>query len=364
MKSLMDRPKYKSFVTDRNRFLDVVNNKNRLIVSDVLRGTFSHIAYGIKSAYQRLENKKFDYGLLKPMLKQCEDLMTHVLDAANHEITRLTKENRQQIFDFTYASEIEAIKRVTGKSPKHVKPDSQTHKPMSSGGTVENRIGFVFDKLKRNLLTSIQQSAIIERPTEEMLLLLVKKFPDQKVLIRPPRALKPPQIKEATYTRKDTGATVDSDYVDEATWEIMRDKYMDDYIPKFRGPEHTIDGDIPAAEGESEYYAWELEQHLTDDFVNQVRDGQVQAANDLGISDFMWIAIVDDKTDDCCLWRDGLTSEQIEAELTGGDHQDDDYDSVVPPAHFNCRCDMAPVPDDMPEAPASDIGDFDDWLNE
>jgi hypothetical protein len=76
----------------------------------------------------------------------------------------------------------------------------------------------------------------------------------------------------------------------------------------------------------------------------------------------MWIAIIDDKTDDCCLKRDGLTSTQIEEKLRG-EWEKDECQAKVTPAHFNCRCRMAPVSDDLPDQAPADFGGFDEWLN-
>jgi len=82
----------------------------------------------------------------------------------------------------------------------------------------------------------------------------------------------------------------------------------------------------------------------------------------MGVKDLNWIAVIDDRTDDCCLWRDGLTTMEIEDELNGN-HADDDCDATTPPAHFNCRCRLAPVTDDLPDVPASNQIDFEEWLD-
>ena len=121
----------------------------------------------------------------------------------------------------------------------------------------------------------------------------------------------------------------------------------------------------PTAEGE-EYYAWEYERDITNDFVYAVREGAIEAAKENGITDFVWIAVVDDKTDACCLWRDGLLTSEIEAKLKEHESEDEDCNlggsGLVPPLHFNCRCSLAPATDAIPQKPEVDYASFDKWL--
>jgi hypothetical protein len=113
-------------------------------------------------------------------------------------------------------------------------------------------------------------------------------------------------------------------------------------------------------------YGWELEQQLTHDFVKSVRDGQIDAANVNGINEFIWIAIIDQRTCElCCEWRSGLTTSEIEKTLADNPELKEHCDVVVPPAHFNCRCGIAPVAIDLEttDIQTTDAKEFDDWLN-
>ena len=359
MISLITKPKYKNFIDDRDKFLDDINHRNRLQISDVLRRTFSHVTYMIESIYRKFEDSQFNYGHLKQMLMLIETGVDHMLSAARDEIVQLQKQNRKEIYDFTYASETAAIGRVKGKVSDNLKPHPTSHHDTPSGGSLDARIGLTFDKLKRNILTAVQQSAITDEPTKDMMIRVLKKLPEVKRVQNPKRHLKPMQ---AFSEAQAPSVKVTTGIVDDPTWDSMLDKYKNDYVPKFRGPESVIGGKELATEPYNEYYAWELEQELTEDFVNQVRLGQVQAGKDNGVEDFMWVAIVDSKTDDCCLERDGLSSSEIQDKLDSGD-LDDECDAVTPPAHFFCRCTLSPMTDYLPEAPESDIGEFDDWLS-
>ena len=56
-----------------------------------------------------------------------------------------------------------------------------------------------------------------------------------------------------------------------------------------------------------------------------------------------------------CVDFDGKTITEIEA-MTDGEQS-------TPPFHFNCRCTMAPMLDNMPELEQSNEEEFQAWLN-
>lgn len=159
---------------------------------------------------------------------------------------------------------------------------------------------------------------------------------------------------------------------DQDTWNRVVHEYQNDYVPIDRSPENFINlkdpftsipikDDIPESD---KIYAWELENEITNDFVKTVRDGQVSAANENGIDDFVWISILDDKTDECCQWRHGLLTGEIEDRLAKDDSLSEDCDAVVPPAHFNCRCTLAPASKDLQMVNNTDLNqEFDEWLS-
>ena len=87
----------------------------------------------------------------------------------------------------------------------------------------------------------------------------------------------------------------------------------------------------------------------------------MQAAKDLGVTDFVVISIIDDKTcDKCCgaygcVDFDGHTVKEIE-EMTKGEQS-------APPYHGNCRCALAPATDILPPMVDDGSKEFDEWLN-
>lgn len=69
----------------------------------------------------------------------------------------------------------------------------------------------------------------------------------------------------------------------------------------------------------------------------------MDAAKEMGIKDFVWIAILDDRTDECCWERSGKLTSEIEEMLASGKLDRDLCEAITPPAHPNCRCSLGPV---------------------
>ena len=164
---------------------------------------------------------------------------------------------------------------------------------------------------------------------------------------------------------------VNFEFLDSETWDGIVNDYAADYGQVNRSPEGITDAvnpfnDEPITDSLQTryYYEWEIERDATHDFVKLVRDGQVDAAKENGITDFIWIAILDDRTcEKCCEWRNGLSSSMIEKRLKEDAELEDACDAIVPPAHFNCRCTVAPMTDDLEVYDISQTEkEFDQWL--
>jgi SPP1 gp7 family putative phage head morphogenesis protein len=223
------------------------------------------------------------------------------------------------------------------------------------GNDLIEQIFFILSNIKRKVLQSIEQARILEEPLQDALTRVYKALPQTRRVKTAPKELKR-VVKEA---ESEPAEALSLTFIDDAEWERIVKDYTQKYIPKWRGPETVFD---VTSEGVSEeWYGWQVEQLATQEFVDKVRGGQVLAAKQNGINDFQWIAILDDRTDECCAWRDGLTTAEIEQELKGK-HRDDECKAIIPPAHFNCRCTLAPMLTDMPDKPASNAQEFDEWL--
>lgn len=369
-KALNQSPRYRKFVTERDQALEAILDKylraqDRLL--SFLRTQTLTIASHMSHRGITLDQKRQARATFEARISQYFAL-------CQAESIRLMLALRKTTFTLACAGETEAIARALGKPCKfsiHKDKIGKIHaKDTPSGGDVAARVELAYSRLKRDVLDAFQLSQTLESPLDEMLDRLKRAFPSSKSLKRPPNALRSIQESDVTdlnqYKLGKVGlssGTVDSD-----TWEEMLDDYTSDELPASiyaRSPADKIlffsvdeDGQVDM----TQRYEWELENEMTEDFVSSVRAGEIDAANQNGISDFMWLAVIDKRTDDCCAVRDGLSSSEIEDKLESGDIDSSECDAITPPAHFNCRCRPVPVSDDLPDEAPPDFGSFDDWL--
>lgn len=332
---LIESPKYKSFVQKRNKEIEQIQLNAQVDVSrllfealDNITGFISH--QGIQG---RLTLYNLDY-LSKTVdayiWQQFQKLLSLVLG-------RL-KRMRRATFVITYLSELEAIARATQKTFQpslhefKMKLSEQEQKDLLTGQSWDNRLWLVFAKMRSEILIAFQSAIARELTPLEIVEAVKKSYPQVKAYRLPPRPLKPLREADKPDDKKKEfefyfGLTNDAD------WDLSVAAYKDTELPPSRFDNQKY------YDSEAGYmrYDWEIEQDITDDFVKQVRDGQVQAANDLGVKDFVWVAIIDKKTCDvCCLPRAGKTSSEIKQMLADGKLDKKACDAVVPPAHPNC----------------------------
>lgn len=360
--SLSNSQVYRSFVTARDVALEDLYKRAMSEISDVLRGTFETAALTIKANYDKIESSKFEPIISRNTTTDMDRTIDALFVMATQSIVLIQKRLRRTAFKLAKASETEAIGRALQKKVinkiKRESVESVEKSKSPSGGELSQRIDFVLSKLRRRLMTEVSRAAIISQPWKELAPVLFKIFPKSKSLQSRRRILKKAVMLEADRPGFEFGI----DQISDEEWgEIVAD-YMAEYVPRWRGPDSVLEQAGPKPT-KDDFYAWELEQEMTQDFVKAVREGQIEAAKDEGITEFIWIAIVDDKTDDCCMWRDGLLTSEIEYELKTK-RADDECKSAVPPAHFNCRCTLAPATEYLPESPPTvDLTEFNEWLS-
>lgn len=357
MKSLAANAAYKKFVTERDEALEVILNRYLLSVTeslDHLKSQVVNLALGMHAS--SLMNPLF----MESLKPEIDRKVGFYFKQATAHIAEIARQMRVSTYTLAHRSEVEAISRAAAKPKRADVSDDVLSKVVNrdspSGGPLKARIDFFLLRLKNTVFEEFLRSMLLEEDSFDIRKRFERTFP-QKVEIasRPRRVLK--KVREAdSIALKGKKVSLNTGYVSDEAWEKVVDDYMGAYLPGPRGPQ-----DIAEFAGE-ERYLWEVEKELTQDFVELVRQGQHDAAKNNGIKDMMWIAIVDDKTDDCCLKRDGLTSTEIELKLES-EWKDDECTATVTPAHFNCRCTMAPVYQDAPESAQYDYGDFDEWLN-
>lgn len=386
MELLNEDPTYRSFINQRDRELEVFHNKTQRIVSDLLRDAFTQALLLIQANHSELVNEASMFqapALLGYLDRQIEQMFGRYLE----DITEVTRDMRRNAYVMAHAGETEAIGRSLNEEKiADITPDvgqEQEEKEAQSGGNLILRVKMYLDRIRRQIMNAVQLGMTNCDERREFMTRVYKALPKQKIFKRPPKNLK--TVKEArgpTSTirfglgqgRKTpvAGVSMTVGEIDQQTWDVMVEDYLDEYIPVNRGPEAVIDldtiavpsplrsGKIPPVDQEK-WYVWELERDINQEFIQSVRDGQIDAANKNGINEFVWISIVDNKTDTCCTWRDGLTTSEIERKLKS-DKKGDKCKSITPPAHFNCRCTLAPATPTLPGKPATNLGDFDKWL--
>lgn len=355
--TLVDSPRYRSFVADRDRALERIHQNAQVdlsrILYDVLQNVerlTAHLALKSESTIQ----------ITHTLLAHFEDGIQAILNAAFPEFLKRIISLRRATFIMTYASEQEAIGRATQRPSAKIGRDEfkiEIQKALSAPtimGPLDKRVWLALVKLRHEMILAFHSALLTSLKPQEIVRRVKSSFPKIETYKRPPRALS--RIREAGTPKDDADLNwFDFDFITDEDWDLAVDAYKDTELPANR-----FDTEVPSMTPDSEYnwlskYNWELEQEVTEDFVRQARDGQIQAATDLGVQDFVWIAILDPKTcEDCCEPRNGLTTKEIE-EL------DDDCDATVPPAHFNCRCQVAPVAS-TDEVEGPDWEAFNDWL--
>lgn len=364
---------YRSFVNQRNKALEEILQK-RLIQVDAILDELEQVVIDIASGYLAVISNRD--------IKQFEMRIDPVFELASVRAVDIMRKLRRSAYALAYAGENEAIARATAKKTDgtltKAKVDQIVEQPLVNGGTMDDRMRLYFGRLKRRIIDAMQYSLSTGEDVTNAVRRLRDAFPPKRVLRRPRRNLKPVKAKEADGdTMDDRGmlfqfgseeqrdsVSYSKAWVDPEVWDSILGEYTAEYVPTGRGPGDKVKYPYTAA-GKTKWksaYQWEVEKDITHDFVNQVRAGQKDAANENGYTDFVWIAIVDNKTDKCCLKRDGLTTKEIEKQVKRWTKEERCNDAIVPPAHFNCRCDLAPVTDDLPEKPIKDLGDFETWL--
>lgn len=387
MKNLNQSSQYKKFIDDRDRALQVFHNKTQRIISDCLRGAFENILTKVQAVQPRLTGPEAVINT-GGIINEIDRTISQTFDLILPEIIDRVQAMRKNAFVMSAAGEVEAIGRAMDAEQtadiKKDDADAEVDRESSAGGHLPQRLCLYFDRLRRKLLDAVQMGIILQDNRIDFMNRVYKALPPQRKYKRPDKVLK--KVKESATLREQInfgagrgagtpvgGVSMTTGFIDPPTWDNMVADYLTEYIPTNRGPEAVLDidaipnatktfaGTIPPTSAE-QWYLWELERDITQEFVDSVRKGQVDAAKKNGINEFVWISIVDSKTDSCCLWRDGLTSKEIGQKLKG-DKSSDPCKAIVPPAHFNCRCTLAGVTKQtIPDKPRTDLGDFEKWL--
>lgn len=357
--------KYKKFVKDRDALLEKILRHSQLQIASEMANSFTSVIGIIKAKYTDTLNGHLP---LVYKVKIFEKDLDRIFDQLGMDIIPILLDLRKKSNMLAHKGEAEAIYQVTGMLVKTQADENTINRKalelFNQDNSLHKKINLYFSKLKRALLNEIETALVLEYPVDKAVGNVYLKLPKKKIL--PPRPLKPVKPREAA------GGSIKFGLFSDSTWGAVLKDYEEDYNIALRGPENVFDiknpwNDEPIKDklkDEDAIYGWELEKDITHDFVKEVREGQVAAANLNGITDFIWIAILDDKTcQKCCQWRDGLSSSEIEQRLKKDKDLADYCDAITPVAHPNCRCTMAPLAKNLGSYDDSDTQkDFEKWL--
>lgn len=364
MQTLLDSPKYKKFTQDRNKALEQINLNAQLDISRITHEALDRVT-GYLSRISLLRD--INASAVQILSDDINAVISKIFQTTIFEISNRMMNMRKHTFIITYLAELEAIARATKKTTSvslhhfKLKIEHQKKRDTLVGKGLQTRIWQIFFRLNQDITDRFMKAVIIGLSPADIVKSAMQAYPEIKGYKLPPRAIKP--IREADSDNPDKpdkefdfyfGLTNDSD------WDMAVQAYKDTELPMSR-----FDFEGASQDPEAGYfkYQWELDQEVSDDFVQQVRDGQVSAATDMGIKEFVWVAIIDNKTcEECCYPRNGKTTTEIEKMLANGELDKHHCDARVPPAHPYCRCDIGPV-GNVDEVEGPNWKNFDDWLS-
>lgn len=373
--------RYRTFIRDRDAALERIHFNAQLATSDTLAQFLGWVLLHIGNAYPDLEKMPARSSRRYRHLRDSLELMAR---SAALNMTQTIQRLRANSYVLSRVGETEALARAAVRPMQYtVRPEDvsrETSRPANAGGDLEARVELYLSRIVSKALDKLSVQLLVGMPRDAALKRIASGFPTRTLQKRPSNTLKDIKAREASsddpfgrdFVPKDPGSIDDplkepepltTGFVSDQEWDDMVDAYKDEFVPTGRDP-LTVVGLKPddlGGEGQP-MYGWELEQDVTDEFVTSVREGQVAAAKEQGIMDFIWIAVLDNRTDECCAWRDGLTSSEIQTALKEGDHAGDECRALVPPAHFNCRCTISPALDNVPDQGSPDTQSFEEWL--
>ncbi len=349
--------RYTDFITARDRALEAILARAQGRIGLILEDVFDSIRKQAPYFYQQKLRFPYDRRVTQSFAQFVDMRLADAFIPVLSIYSRLISSAKLLAF----AGEFEALGRLRQKQKVVRAPDSPLTMVTSDGKRLPAYVEYILSRLKTKITQAFDLSALSEETAEAFAERLERAFPERRDTKR--RGLTRPNPKLLEVGKKATkNFTVFQ--VDDQEWQNIVDEVMgkitdfDRAIGKSRrlstvASEELFDKQIA--------YKWELEKLVTEEFVQSVRQGQVEAAKEMGVKDFIWIAVIDDRTDECCAKRDGLLVSEIKERL-GAEWEGDDCEAHVPPAHPNCRCTIAPVLTEEPVSEGISTKDFDEWL--
>jgi len=348
---------YLKFIHQRDKYLEEYLRKTHLKQADSIRACFEDVISFINHLYpEAIRNQFTSQG--KAALDHLYFRIDQRMEYLTMQLANAMDKLGQRTYILTYASEYDAISKVKNITGQIKTPDylSQYERFFSSySPTIFTLTG----KIKQK----IQTSYVIDRPLDEL---------NSQIQDLLPKTAK---IKRELIKLQEAGKRLDQikvkdespityDFIPDEIWYDLINEYKSEYISPYRN-KTDANGEFYKVDDK---YVWQVEQKTTEDFLKEVKKGSKQAAKDRGISDFIWIAVLDDRTRDLHRMFHGKTSTEIKDEFESEYKYDKEgglnpnYGEVAP-AGFNCRCRSVPFFKELEEDRENLItDDFATWM--
>ena len=334
----MRKVKHDKFSHDRDDMLDEFHRKLLLRLTNAQA---AHYFYIIDVCDYHFKTIKFFTNDGRHTVSQLQNFVTQNMTNLSNVLTDIIYKSRRLTYLAQSASELERLSRLKNERNK-----------------LEHNFNVNKDELLSKVVLSLHQTK--SKIIQEIERCYVAKDRDiekriKKVLPQI-KKVKKPLIREAKkFTTLDKVDELSQSFISENDWDSILSDYKADFIPLYRN-DKTESGRF--YRDENDVYASDVERLATDEWLQGVKDGTNEAAIAAGVTDLMWVAVLDSHTREEHERRDGLLKSEIEDKLENdSDWKDDEYDSVAP-SGFNCRCRSVPY---IPEA-EGETGDFDSWI--
>lgn len=298
-------------------------------------------------------------------------IQTALIELWAPEIQRsiaLIRRLKKASYVLSKTSENEALARIIPRKAKSNLTPNETNYAPGYLSDLNTRVELAYEYQASKIARAIRIGRVLQETPPQILARVKRTYPSYRIVKTGRKNLAKPKLREAEpkkprITNETTEDAIEQDFYDDQEWNDMVDLYKESELWSGRSSDETQTGFGETEEGEPRY-KFQFEQEATEDFVSSVRAGEIQAANDQGIDEFIWTAVLDAKTcEECCAKRDGLLTSEIEKKLNTT-WKNDLCKAIVPPAHINCRCQPLPVASDfIPDQKVSFTG-IDEWLDE
>ncbi|MEM4380469.1 MAG: minor capsid protein [Thermoplasmatales archaeon] len=342
-------------LSEKKTFIVGFNKKNQILEA-LLKKYVNRISrvtiLTLSSVYE--EAKKSSFADLKKVTEQTQKIFDHAFE---NLIKPLFYQTTEKFFYLSYALSAVTLNQFLANKKTYQNPKVKLELE-----EIETQLKAAWEKLKFKTLGNVVKALAFDLTEDEKRKMIFSVIGKPKKM----KMFKQLRSKIQKQAEQKISLQDSNEFLFDFLTRKKIDDALEDYFTKVLDPqilfgrkdyiEYTIKGE--------EYLGIELERMFNEAFVIAARKGEIEAAKKAGVKDYMWNAILDNRTDECCEKRDGLLVSEIE-ELVKTKWKKDECDATVPPAHFNCRCALVPVFEDQDiiDKEVNDINDrLEDWL--